>query len=91
MIRRVLTAVAFLTRIPVNPAIPFDGEDVARASLFFPLSLSCLVLLVQWPYNLYTSFPIPKEIAKIREARSQSKKPTYKTVTLLLSYGYREQ
>lgn len=47
MIRRVLTAVAFLTRIPVNPAIPFDGEDVARASLFFPL-IGCLLALFQW-------------------------------------------
>ncbi len=47
MIRRLLTAIAFLTRIPVNPAQPFDGEDVARASLFFPL-VGCLIALLQW-------------------------------------------
>ena len=47
MIRRVLTAIAFLTRIPVNPARPFDGADVARASLFFPL-VGCLLALLQW-------------------------------------------
>jgi len=47
MIRRLLTAIAFLTRIPINPSIPFDGADVARASLFFPL-VGCLLALIQW-------------------------------------------
>lgn len=47
MIRRLLTAIAFLTRIPINPATPFDGADVARASLFFPL-VGCLLALMQW-------------------------------------------
>ena len=47
MIRRLLTAIAFLTRIPINPARPFDGEDVARASVFFPL-VGCLIVLLQW-------------------------------------------
>lgn len=47
MIRRLLTAVAFLTRIPINPAQPFDGTDVARASLFFPL-VGCLLAVMQW-------------------------------------------
>ena len=47
MIRRGLTAIAFLTRIPVNPAQPFDGADVARASLFFPW-VGCLLALLQW-------------------------------------------
>lgn len=42
MIRRFLTAVAFLTRIPINPKQPFDGSDVARATVFFPL-LGCLI------------------------------------------------
>jgi len=47
VIRRLLTAVAFLTRIPINPATPFDGADVARASLFFPL-VGCLLATFQW-------------------------------------------
>jgi len=52
VIRRLLTAIAFLTRIPVNPAQPFDGEDVARASLFFPL-VGCLIVLLQWALLLF--------------------------------------
>jgi len=47
MIRRLLTAVAFLTRIPINPSVPFDGTDVARASIFFPL-VGCLLAVLQW-------------------------------------------
>ena len=47
MIRRLMTAIAFLTRIPVNPPRPFDGTDVARASLFFPV-IACLMALAQW-------------------------------------------
>lgn len=46
MLRRLLTAIAFLTRIPVNPTIPFNGEDVARATVFFPV-VGCLVALLQ--------------------------------------------
>lgn len=46
MIRRLLTAVAFLTRIPVNPETPFDGSDVARSTLFFPL-VGCLIAGIQ--------------------------------------------
>lgn len=45
--RRLLTAIAFLTRIPINPEVPFDGNDVARASVFFPL-VGCLLALMQW-------------------------------------------
>lgn len=47
MIRRLLTAIAFLTRIPINPSVPFDGADVARASVFFPL-VGCLMAVLQW-------------------------------------------
>jgi len=46
LIRRLLTAVAFLTRIPVNPDKPFDGSDVARSTLFFPL-VGCLIAAIQ--------------------------------------------
>lgn len=46
MIRRALTALAFLTRIPVNPSEPFDGSDVARSTLFFPL-IGCLIAALQ--------------------------------------------
>lgn len=46
MIRRARTALAFLTRIPVNPAQPFDGSDVARSTLFFPL-VGCLIAALQ--------------------------------------------
>lgn len=51
MIRRLLTAIAFLTRIPINPSVPFDGADVARASLFFPL-VGCLMAVMQWLFLL---------------------------------------
>ncbi len=51
MMRRLLTAVAFLTRIPINPSKPFDGADVARASLFFPL-VGCLAAVLQWLFTL---------------------------------------
>jgi len=50
-----LTAIAFLTRIPVNPKVAFDGADVARASVFFPL-VGCFIALLQvcilWLLNL---------------------------------------
>lgn len=55
MIRRALTALAFLTRIPVNPSKPFDGADVARSTLFFPM-IGCLIAALQiglmWLLNL---------------------------------------
>lgn len=35
MMTRLLTAVSFLTRVPLRR--PFQGEDVARATIFFPL------------------------------------------------------
>jgi len=46
LIRRLLTAIAFLTRIPINPKVAFDGSDVARATLFFPL-IGCLIAAIQ--------------------------------------------
>lgn len=46
MIRRLLTALAFLTRIPVNPEVAFDGSDVARSTVFFPL-IGCLIAAIQ--------------------------------------------
>lgn len=59
MIRRVLTAIAFLTRIPVNPSVPFDGEDVARASMFFP-AVGCVLALMQWALlSLLASVGVP--------------------------------
>lgn len=55
MIRRLLTALAFLTRIPVNPKVAFDGSDVARSTVFFPL-IGCLIAAIQiglmWLLNL---------------------------------------
>jgi len=36
-VRAILTAFAFLTRIPVPGAASFDGEDVARSAGWFPL------------------------------------------------------
>ncbi len=54
MIRRFLTALAFLTRIPVNPKVAFDGSDVARSTLFFPI-IGCLIAAIQivimWSLN----------------------------------------
>lgn len=46
MTRRLMTAIAFLTRIPINPEPPFDGEDVARSTVFFPL-VGCLMAALQ--------------------------------------------
>jgi len=46
LIRRLLTALAFLTRIPVNPTVPFDGSDVARSTVFFPL-IGCFIAAIQ--------------------------------------------
>jgi len=57
LIRRLLTALAFLTRIPVNPKVAFDGSDVARSTVFFPL-IGCLIAAIQiglmWLLNLAT-------------------------------------
>ncbi len=46
MIRRLTTALAFLTRIPVNPSVAHTGADVARSSVFFPL-VGCVLAAVQ--------------------------------------------
>lgn len=46
MLRRFTTAIAFLTRIPVNPKVAHNGEDVARSSVFFPL-VGCLLAALQ--------------------------------------------
>src|SRR5215207_1982530 len=35
--RAALAAVAFLTRVPVGRAVALDGNDVARATIAFPL------------------------------------------------------
>lgn len=35
--RRLLAAIAFLSRLPLPRSLVFDGSDVARASLFFPV------------------------------------------------------
>ena len=60
MLRRFSTAVAFLTRIPINPGQAHTGEDVARSSVFFPL-VGCLLAAVQvlvlWVLN-FSDVPI---------------------------------
>ena len=54
-LRRALTAIAFLTRIPVNPSVPFNGNDVARSSAFFPLVgalIATLQIVLLWILSL---------------------------------------
>jgi len=46
VLRRFTTAIAFLTRIPVNPKQAHTGEDVARSSVFFPL-VGCVLAAIQ--------------------------------------------
>lgn len=46
MLRRFTTAIAFLTRIPINPVVPHTGEDVAKSSIFFPW-VACLLAAFQ--------------------------------------------
>ncbi len=66
MIRRLQTAFAFLTRIPINPKVAFDGADVARSTLFFPI-VGCFIALVQiavlWALNLASVPPLLQAIA----------------------------
>jgi adenosylcobinamide-GDP ribazoletransferase len=58
MIRRLLCAIAFLTRVPVR--IAFTGEDVGRATMWFPLVGGLLGLLaLAQSHLLGPSLPLP--------------------------------
>jgi adenosylcobinamide-GDP ribazoletransferase len=58
--RRFLAAIAFLTRIPVPSRFAFDGKDVGRATLFFPLVGALIgALAVGLRYILFPTLPAP--------------------------------
>ena len=47
--RRLLAAIAFLTRLPVPAGLTFDGADVGRSTLLFPIVGSIVYFAVGRP------------------------------------------
>ena len=64
-LRRLMTAIAFLTRIPVNPSVPFDGDDVARSTAFFPLIGGLIALLQITLLAALTTLDVPYTLQAI--------------------------
>ena len=60
-----MTAIAFLTRIPVNPSVPFDGDDVARSTAFFPLIGGLIALLQITLLAALTTLDVPYTLQAI--------------------------